>query len=513
MSCDTPHAGIPDDRRRSKYPMISVDDAIHIVLQNSFPLDVIDVPLIESCGKVVASDIFAQDPFPAFRASIMDGYAVVGDLEPGIYPIKQYILAGDDPQVVLQRGEVSYITTGAMVPEGANAVVKIEDTSSVGGTSTTSNPNTEMNVKIEVTVREGSNIRQIGSDMKAGELILQCGSVIGPAEIGLLATVGVIRVPCYKQPVVGVMSTGSELIDVEGTPSGSQIRDSNRATLISAFKSDGYTVIDLGIFKDDVIILENALLHAANICDIVVTSGGVSMGDSDYVKPLLEKLGTVHFGRLNMKPGKPTTFATILSPISQPPLSEGNITGGTNLKRVLFFGLPGNPVSCLVTKSLFIDPALKRLQNVSSVNAMHSQLRVQLATDLTLDPERPEYHRACITTNNQGILIAHSTGYQRSSRLLSMSTSNALLCLPQGKGVIQKGTFVTALLIGTLPPPPPQQCYHKAAACMDESIMQLTPSITSQPTTDPAIPPKYAMKVGLLTISDRVSTIILIANL
>ena len=491
-----------DHRRQSKYPMISVEDAIiHVLQATDITVTAIDseVPLMEACGRVVAKDIKANDPFPSFRASIMDGYAVCGVLQPGQYPVQEQRLHAGVNATQLGIGYVAYITTGAMVPEGANAVVKIEDTTAVD--AATDAQQQEKSVKIDVVVPVGSNIRQIGSDIQSGEVILKKGSVIAPAEIGLLATVGVMTVPCYIKPIVGVMSTGSELVHPWEVPTGSQIRDSNRATLLAAFQQDlgSAYCVDLGIVGDSARDLEEALQLAATKCDVVVTSGGVSMGDADLVKPMLEKLGMVRFGRLNMKPGKPTTFATI----------KAKHTDGRE-KNVLFFGLPGNPVSCLVTKTLFIDPAVRRLQGMDSVTCMHPQLTVQLEEAIALDPERPEYHRAILlgsTASSGGIVTARSTGNQRSSRLLSMKSSNALLCLPQGSGSIAAGTRVPALLTGPLLPPlEPAMCHHHAAAALDNSNSQTL--ISSIPSSAAAVAEpreKYAMRVGLLTISDRAS--------
>jgi gephyrin len=427
----------------------------------------------------------------------MDGYAVCGDLQPGEYTVQdirlhagvnaaQYPLPGSD--------YVAYITTGSMVPEGANAVVKIEDTTAVDIANDSQMK--EKKVRIDVVVPVGSNIRQIGSDIQAGEVILQKGSVIAPAEIGLLATVGVMSVPCYRKPVVGVMSTGSELVNPWETPTGSQIRDSNRATLLAAFQQDlgNAHCIDLGIVKDSARDLEAALLSAAERCDVVVTSGGVSMGDADLVKPMLEKLGSVHFGRLNMKPGKPTTFATLKSK-----RADGQD------KTVLFFGLPGNPVSCLVTKTLFIDPAVRRLQGMDSLSAMHPQVTVQLEAPLAMDPERPEYHRAILDDagSRGGPVVARSTGNQRSSRLMSMKSANALLCLPQGSGTLPAGSHVPAIITGPfLPPTKPALCYHRAAAAVDFPEQAAASSASSQ---EVGLAAKYQMRVGLLTISDRAS--------
>lgn len=465
-------------RRTSTYAMISVEEAIAAVLRQSPVLALGTYSIGECSGLVIAEDIKAMDPFPAFPASIMDGYAVRGPLEPGIYPVMKRIHAGDDGgSEELKPGMVCYITTGARVPPGANAVVKVEDTESVEG----GNSCNEVSVRIKVNVDEGTNVRAIGCDIQSNELILKKGQIIRSAEIGLLATVGVVEVKCYSKPIIGVLSTGNELLEInmKPNPASSQIRDSNRVALLAAFASEGYQSMDLGIVKDVKTDLESSLLHAATLCDVVVTSGGVSMGDADFVKPLLESLGTVHFGRLNMKPGKPTTFASIIQ----------------NGKKTLFFGLPGNPVSCLVTKALMIDPALRRMQGLDSASCMHVQVPVKISTNLKLDHERPEYHRAIVSLDPSGMgLVAVSTGNQASSRLMSLCSSNALLCLPQQQGVLPAGSIVQALLTGNITTPSPASCYHKVAASLDYPVENKSEN-----------PPKIPMRVGILTVSDRAS--------
>ena len=461
----------------SSYPMISVDDGILQVLKNCNVLPIENVPLMDCCNRIAGNEIKAIDPFPAFPASIMDGYAVCGPLKEGIYPLQGRIFAGNEGMDRLLPGNVAYITTGAMVPPGANAVVKVEDTEII-------NNNGIKFVSIKVDVKEGLWIRQIGSDIQTGDVIINKGQLISPVDVGLLATVGVTEVPCFTKPIIGVLSTGDEIVNPWETPKLGSIRDSNRASLITAFRTEGNTCIDLGIVKDVKSELADKLKDAASNCDIVVTSGGVSMGDADYVKPVLASLGTIHFGRLNMKPGKPTTFATIES----------------NGKKVLFFGLPGNPVSCLVTKSLMIDPAVKFMTGLPSESCMHPQLKAKLEDSLTLDPERPEYHRAIITFDENGVAKARSTGNQRSSRLLSMSLANGLVCLPQAKGIWQPGTEVTVLLTGKLMSPL-SHCIHPRAASLDNP--PAINNINVKPSKD--ITTKRVMRVGLLTISDRAS--------
>jgi gephyrin len=472
-------ASAPSQR---KYPMIAVADAISLVLANTQPLDVQwDTPLITACGRVSASTVHSSAPFPSFPASIMDGYALVGPVTEGNYDLISAVRAGDRDSNTsgedgaaaapgLQAGQCVYITTGAKLPKGADTVIKIEDTTLVTPASATQ-PGV---VLIRAGATVGTNVRQIGSDIAENECLLTPGRVITPVDVGLLATIGCATVSTFAKPVIGVLSTGNELIEHTQTPSGSQIRDSNRVAMIAAFRHDGYECVDLGIIPDtNVDDVCTHLLRYAQSCDIVVTSGGVSMGDADFVKPALERIGTVHFGKLNMKPGKPTMFATVVQ----------------QQKRTLFFGLPGNPVSCLVTKSLLIDPCLKRLQGLPALDCLHPQLNATLVGDkpIVLDPERPEYHRAFLTvaqvpadeqqqqqqqqvessdkdsslvsantTTSAASSVAtkqqfqvRSTGNQRSSRLLSMRGSNAVLCLAQGPGVVNIGDEVSYFFLSS----------------------------------------------------------------
>ena len=323
-----------------------------------------------------------------------------------------------------------------------------------------------------------------------------------------------------------MLSTGDELVEINEIPIGSQIRDSNRHSLISSLKADGLKVIDYGIVRDKEADLEARMVGASADCDIVITTGGVSMGVADLVKPLLAKLGVIHFGRLNMKPGKPTTFATI-------PKAGGGQT--------LFFGLPGNPVSCLVTKSLLIEPCIRKLQGLQENKCLHPRVSVTLQSKIVLDPERPEYHRARVFSSraradrllgdvdlDQSGLVAWSTGDQRSSRLMSMKSYNALLCLPQGsstKGAVAEGEQVTALLIAPLLPPDASVVTEllpsvnsssssaSASAVQQESkrakmdLAAAAASSTATTTHSPAPAARRPMRIALLTVSDRVRSV------
>lgn len=487
--------------------MISVEDAICRVLQHTAPLELETLSLTPALlGRTLSTSLHASSPFPSFPASIMDGYAVRAPLQAGVYNIKQQIFAGDDTtESELGPNEVAYITTGAMLPVGANAVVKIEDTEKVDADS----------VKVNVSIEVGNFVREIGSDIALGEEVLAKGTYLGPTELGLLATTGYTKVSCYAKPTIGVLSTGNELVEAHEETTGAQIRDSNRISLIAAFQEEGFDVMDLGIMRDSKEDLKALLLDVSSKCDVIVTSGGVSMGAADFIKPILNEIGTVHFNKLNMKPGKPTTFATFTR-------KDQSRSGKT-----LFFGLPGNPVSCLVTKTLFVDPALKRLQGLPSDQCLHPQVFVKLVGEsgIKLDPERAEYHRVNISfspSRQETVLIARSTGNQRSSRLLSMKSANGLLILPRGPGMIEIGSIVPALLVRPLGPPACEVNFHQRAARLDyPNLPTSSPAMdsnnhsvqTSKGNTakdccnnHQAKDSWKTIKTGLLTISDRAST-------
>jgi gephyrin len=363
----------------SKWPMLAVDNALEMVLSEAtallstraatFDLETNPTALL---GKVLATDVLANEPVPGFAASIMDGYAVVAADGVGEYPITSAVTAGADPQAVtLTAGQVSYITTGAPVPAGADAVIPVEDTELSADKCT---------VRIKKGVAAGTWIRPLGSDLSAGQKVLGKNEMVSAAELGLLATVGAAKVEAYPQPNVGVLSTGDELVAPSAPVSGGKVRDSNRFMLLGAVAEAGGKPVDLGIVADKSQGIEAAVREALQSVDVLITSGGVSMGSLDLVKPLLERIGTVHFGRLNMKPGKPTTFASV------------NVDG----MQKLVFALPGNPVSSYVTFKLLAHPCILRLRGLPVTQCHHPRVHARLSNTLQLDPARPEYHRAVL---------------------------------------------------------------------------------------------------------------------
>jgi gephyrin len=414
-------------RVESSYSMLSVDAALAAVLAQADALPAITVDLHTALGHVLAETIYAGEPLPPFVASVKDGYAVIAADGPGIYPVVGEVTAGRLADFNLQPGTVAYITTGAPMPPGADAVVMVEETEQLPAQNGTPQ------VRIDVGVKAGSDVRPVGVDVAPGEAVLAAGERLGAAEIGLLATVGRTDIPVHPRPRVAVLSTGDELVDPGASLGQGQIRDSNRAMLMAAIRASGGDPLDLGIAGDSERQLRERIETGLRDADVLITSGGVSMGDLDLIKPLLEHSGIVHFGRVRMKPGKPITFATVEA--------EG--------RRRLVFGLPGNPVSSLVTFYLFTVPALRRLAGWPDPTLR--RVHARLAQPLALDSYRPEYHRATLYWDDtQQGFVAVSTGSQSSSRLLSMRTANALLELPQREGTLAAGEMVSALLIGEL---------------------------------------------------------------
>ncbi|XP_052380089.1 gephyrin-like isoform X10 [Oncorhynchus keta] len=426
--------------RMSPFPLTSMDKAFITVLEMTAVLGTEIINYRDGMGRVLAQEVYAKDNLPPFPASVKDGYAVRAADGPGDRFIIGESQAGEQPTHTVMPGQVMRVTTGAPIPCGADAVVQVEDTEllreSEDGTE-------ELEVRILVQARPGQDIRPIGHDIKRGECVLSKGTHMGPSEIGLLATVGVTEVEVQKFPVVAVMSTGNELLNPEDDLHPGKIRDSNRSTLLATIQEHGYPTINLGIVGDNPDDLLNALNEGISRADVIITSGGVSMGEKvceqiDYLKQVLDidLHAQIHFGRVFMKPGLPTTFATV------------DMDG----VRKLIFALPGsNPVSAVVTCNLFVIPALRKMQGI--LDPRPTIIKARLSCDVKLDP-RPEYHRCILTWHHQEPLPwAQSTGNQVSSRLMSMRSANGLLMLPpktEQYVELHKGEVVDVMVIGRL---------------------------------------------------------------
>ncbi len=400
----------------STYPMVPIAEALRLVLAHTPILDSEEVPIAEALGRVLAETVTARDDMPPFVASAVDGYAVVA--ADGTLPrrVVSEVTAGRSAELTVESGTTVRIMTGAPLPAGADAVIMVEEVTERDGVMIS-----------RVHPKPGDNVHLRGQDVAAGQEVLADGAMLGAAEIGLLATVGRTRVRVYRQPVVAILSTGDELIEPDGELQAGTIRDSNRYALLASVREAGGQPLSLGKVRDDEAAQEALIREGLRRADVVLTSGGVSVGSRDLIKPILQRIGTIHFGRVAFKPGKPTTFATV--------------------DDRLVFGLPGFPVSSLVSFEVFVRPALRKMQGHRQIH--RPVVQVELDHDVTPSPDRPEYQRAVVRWRN-GRLVARSTGIQRSSRLLSLVGANALLQIAPGSDVIRAGQPVDALLVGEI---------------------------------------------------------------
>lgn len=420
--------------RHSRYPLVPMDEALSMIMANSQRLPQKIITLEDSLGYVLASDVFAKEPFPPFPASVKDGYAVLASDGPGERLVLGPVTAGEVTACNVISGHVMRITTGAPLPPGADAVVQVEDTELF---ESENEGRTEKRIKILTTPKPGQDIRPIGFDVNKGQQVLTALQKLGPAELGLMASLGFTEVEVFQKPKVAVLSTGNEVVNPGEDTRAGQIRDSNKIALKSLIRTHGFEALDLGIAADSPQDLQTKLSVGLEKADVLVSSGGVSMGEKDFLKPVLEDLlgATIHFGRVFMKPGKPTTFATTA------------ISG----KKKLIFALPGNPVSAMVTFNLFVLPALRKLAGFQ--HPQLTKIKAKLPQPVDLDP-RPEYHRVVLSWKpGEAVPSAISTGSQCSSRLLSMRTANALLVLPPRSDTLTRinaGEIVDALIIGEI---------------------------------------------------------------
>jgi gephyrin len=392
------------------------DEARAIVLDQVRLLEEEAVALADASWRTLAGDLVAPEDHPPFPASTMDGYAVVAADGSPWREVLGAQMAGDLVTVEVTEGTAVRIMTGAPVPAGADAVVRVEATE----------PTEDHVIIHQEDVAPGENIRPVGSDVRAGDLILPAGTTLGPAEIGLVAGMGINPVVVRRRARVSVVSTGDELVE-PGEPVGpGQIRDSNRFSLVTALRAEGAEITFAGKAPDERGAFEALLRKRVATDDIVVTSGGVSMGDLDLVKAVLFDAAdvTVHFRRLYMKPGKPLNFATV--------------------GKTLIFGLPGNPVSSLVTFELFIRPALRKMAGMPVLDRPRVPVTLAHAAAPT---DRIEFQRAVVSVATEGHLLVRATGPQASSRLQSFLGANALVVIPPREFPYPAGERVEAILL------------------------------------------------------------------
>jgi molybdenum cofactor synthesis domain-containing protein len=400
--------------RISTYPLVDAGEAAALVLERTPLLGSELRPLADCAGRVLAEDLIAPAALPAYPVSAVDGFAVRAADAGRTLRVLGESAAGRPYSGEVAAGTAARILTGGVVPDGADCVVMFEDVTASGDS-----------VTVPAGLRAGSNFHAVGADVRAGERVIAAGSALGPAEIGLAAAVGMPELRVGRRPRIALMSTGDELVEVGQTPGRGQITDSNRWALLAALREAGADVSLLGIAPDRPEELRELVTGALEGADVLVTSGGVSVGTHDLVKPLLESLGTVHVGRVKLKPGKPFTFATL--------------DGGK-----LAFGLPGFPVSSLVTFEVFVRPALRKMQGFAQL--LRPTLPVRLGFDARAVGDRTEYHRVTLHRDGRD-LVAQTTGSQSSSRLMSLAGAHALVRVPPGDQGLATGSFVEALIL------------------------------------------------------------------
>jgi len=399
--------------------VISLEEARHYVLAGCRPLGEVEVPLADALGCVAAEEVVAREPLPPFENTAMDGYAVRAADTAGApleLAVVGFIAAGSSGDVPVGPGEAARIMTGAPMPPGADAVVMVERTVDLGD-----------RVRIEVAVDVGTAVRPAGDDLGVGDPVVRVGDALTPAHLGLLATVGRSSVRVVRRPRVGVLSTGDELVDGDAPLARGQIRDSNRPTLLALVRQAGFEAVDLGTARDDEVTITTAIAEAVSSCDALVTSGGVSMGDLDYVKVVLDRIGDMRWMQVAIKPAKPLAFGTV---------------GG-----VPVFGLPGNPVSSAVSFELFARPGLRKLAGRRDGDLVRPAVRAVAGEALGRRPDGRVEFRRVVAAVEEGRYVVRSAGGQGSHQLAALAAANALAVLPDADGVAA-GEEVEVLLLG-----------------------------------------------------------------
>ena len=412
--------------RPSAFPMIEPEEATRLIFENvpaPTSEEVELVPLLEGEGRILAEDISAVEDMPPFHTTAVDGYAILAADGEQSRRILGDQTAGRLSGLTVSPGTAVRIMTGAPLPDGADSVIMVEFTGEQDGILTVQN-----------AIREGENVRPQGQDLTAGQHILAAGTLLGPAELGLIATVNRPSFKAVRRPRIAIVSTGDEIVEPGNLAQPGQIYDSNRFSLVSAVRRAYAEPVSLGIAPDTKEELRDLIHTALANYDGLITSGGVSVGKLDLVKELLEEIGTIHFGRVNLNPGKPLTFVTVEQ--------DG--------KRKPVFGLPGFPVSSLVSFELFVRPAILKMGGRTRLQ--RQVVQAQLEHDISHSPDRNEFTRAIVTEHYDPAsggyrYTARTTGAQNSSRLLSMLGANALLRLAPGPNLLKAGEIVPALLV------------------------------------------------------------------
>jgi len=405
--------------------MLGVTEASERILADVGRMPAERVPLLDALGRVLASPVRAPLTLPPWDNSAMDGYAVRGaDVtgasaeSPVMLPVLESVAAGAFPSLPLRQGVATRIMTGAPLPEGTDSVIRVEDTD--GGTQ---------RVAVRSARDVGKNLRFRGEELREGDVVLAEGAPIGAAQIGVLASCGAAAVDVFRRPRVAIVGSGDELVDLERfheAVAGRKIVASNNYTLHALVRSAGAEPVNLGVAGDTPASLRERLERAAG-CDIVVTTAGISVGEFDYTREVLASLGAdMKFWKVRMRPGAPIGFGLI--------------------GRTPWIGLPGNPVSTMVTFELFVRPALRRM--LGHTRLFKRPVAVTLEEPVTIGARLTHFLRAIVTSGPAGALTARLTGPQGSGILTSMALANALLIVPEDRSRVDAGETLNALPLG-----------------------------------------------------------------
>ena len=402
---------------------LPVRDAQRIINAFIEPLDGHEaVPLLSALGRVLAADIVSPISVPAHDNSAMDGYAFRGaqllDDAPASFAVIGTVYAGRPSDAAPQAGQCVRIMTGGVMPEGCDTVIPQELVATTSEQAITIAPG---------VLRTGDNRRFAGEDLMAGSAALKAGKVIRPADLGLIASLGIATVPVRRRLRVAFFSTGDELRSIGQPLDAGCVYDSNRYTLFGMLTRLGCDIVDMGIVRDDPAALEAALREACANADAIVTSGGVSVGAADYTRDIMAKLGDVTFWKIGMRPGRPLAFGRISS--------EGN--------SAFLFGLPGNPVAVMVSFYFFARAALLRMMGAEAPLAL---VKVRSGAAIRKKPGRTEYQRGILATSDAGVQEVRITGSQGSGILRSMAEANCMVVLHDEQGSVAAGDMVDVLL-------------------------------------------------------------------
>ncbi len=404
---------------RSLEYVIPLDEARSYVLSKCDPLEETMAPVDDALGLVTTRPLASTGPIPPFDNTAMDGFAIrSADVAEAPVTLEMIgtIAAGAAPDIEVGPGQAVRIMTGAPMPPGADAVVMVELTTMADDLGS---------VDVHQSVPVANHVRPAGDDVETGQIVFEAGTELCAAHLGVCASIGVYDIPVTRRPRVGVISTGDELVDSAAPLGIGQIRDSNRHTLLALVESVGAVAVDLGLIRDDETAIHNAMTSAATECDAVVTSGGVSMGDFDYVKKVLTEIGDMRWMQVAIKPAKPLAFGAV---------------DGTPI-----FGLPGNPVSSMVSFELFARPGLRAM--MGHAEPMLAPVPGIAGADMVRRTDgKTHFARVHATMRADGRYEATFSGGQGSHQLSAMAAANALAIVPDGDG-IAAGEAVDLILL------------------------------------------------------------------